>query len=150
MRLKSNPSVSYQRLLNKGFKPTNQDILGTIGDKSDLWLQLHQFIEDNYDFKKELAFYSKNYGWTVRYRKSKKTLVSCFPEKGAFSVLLVLGKKEANKVELVRDELNENFLSVFDETEQLHDGRWLWIRILTQQDLDALIKVIQIKKRIRK
>jgi hypothetical protein len=150
MTLKINTSISYERLLNKDCTPTNQDILDTIGDTSDLWLKLHRFIEVNYDFNKELAFYSKNYGWTVRYRKSKKTLVSCFPEKGAFSVLLVLGKKEAHEVELIRDELNKNFLSVFDKTEQLHDGRWLWIRILTQQDLDVLIKVIQIKKRIKK
>ncbi|MCP4312147.1 MAG: DUF3788 family protein [Bacteroidetes bacterium] len=42
--------------------------------------------------------FSKNYGWTVRYRKSKKTLISYFPENGAFSVLLVLGQKEADKV----------------------------------------------------
>lgn len=141
--------MSYERLLNKNNRPTNQDILDTIGDKSDLWFGLHQFIENNYDFNKELAFFSKNYGWTVRYRKSKKTLVSCFPENGAFSVLLVLGRIEADKVNQVREELNENFLSIFDETEQLHDGRWMWIRILTQEDLKSLIKVIKIKRKIK-
>jgi len=70
-----------------------------------LWLSIHQFIEDHYDFNKELAFFSKNYGWTVRYRKSRKTLISCFPENEAFSALLVLGKLEAEKVNQVRDKL---------------------------------------------
>jgi len=142
--------MSYERLLNKCCIPTNQDIIETIGEKSDLWLEIHKFIADNYDFNKELVFFSKNFGWTVRYRKSKKTLVSCFPESGAFSVLLVLGRIEADKVNQIREELNGNFLSVFDETEQLRDGRWLWIRILNQHDLESLIKVIQIKRRIRK
>jgi len=140
----------YERLLDKSCTPTNQDILNTIGNKSDLWLNIHQFIEGNYDFNKELAFFSKNYGWTVRYRKSKKTLISCFPEKGAFSALLVLGKAEAEKVNEIRTELNESFLSVFDNTEQLRDGRWMWIRILKQEDLDGLIKVIQIKRKAKK
>ena len=139
--------MPYERLLDKNYKPTNQDIIDVIGDKSDYWLKIHKFIAYNYDFNKELAFFSKNYGWTVRYRKSNKTLASFFPEKGAFSVLLVLGRVEAEKVNLIRDELDENFLSVFDETEQLHDGRWLWIRILNQEDLDSLIKVIKIKRR---
>ncbi len=142
--------MPYERLLDKKCIPTDQDILETIGDKSDLWLSIHEFIENNYDFDKELAFFSKNYGWTVRYRKSKKTLVSCFPEKGAFSALLVLGRAEADKVNQIREELNEEFLSVFDNTEQLHDGRWMWLRILTRQDLDSLIKVIQIKRRVKK
>jgi len=65
----------------------------------------------------------------------------------AFSVLLVLGKAEAEKVYQIRDELNENFLSIFDATDQLHDGRWLWIRIKSNKDLDSLIKVITIKRK---
>ena len=142
--------MPYERLLDKKCIPTGKDILETIGDKSDLWLSIHEFIENNYDFDKELAFFSKNYGWTVRYRKSKKTLVSCFPEKGAFSALLVLGRAEADKVNQIREELNEEFLSVFDNTQQLRDGRWMWLRILTRQDLDSLIKVIQIKRRVKK
>lgn len=142
--------MSYERLLNKINRPTNQDILDTIGEKCDLWLSFLQFIEDNYDYNKELAFFSKNYGWTVRYRKSKKTLISCFPENGAFSVLLVLGQAEADKVNQIRKELNENFLSIFDDTEQLHDGRWMWIRILNGEDLETIIKVIQVKRKIKK
>jgi len=137
----------YERLLNKSCTPTSQNILDTIADKAGLWLNLHGFIANNYDFKKEVAFFSKNYGWTVRYRKNKKTLVSCFPENGAFSVLLVLGKVEAEKINQIRDELNENFLSIFDATDQLHDGRWLWIRIKSNKDLDSLIKVITIKRK---
>lgn len=140
----------YDRLLNKQTKPTELEILEFIGNKSEYWIEIHKFINLNYNFNKELAFFSKNYGWTVRYRKSKKTLVSCFPENEAFSVLLVLGKDEANKVELYREELNENFLSVFDETEQLRDGRWLWIRIHNKQDLDSIIEVIKIKRKPKK
>jgi len=142
--------MAYERLLDKNSQPTNQDILNAIGKRSNLWLSIHQFIHDNYDFDKELAFYSKNYGWTVRYRKGKKTLVSCFPEQGAFSVLLVLGRAETEKVKQVRETLNQNFLAVFDNTKQLHDGKWMWIRILNQEDVNTLIKVIQIKRKIKK
>jgi len=142
--------MQYQRMINKSCIPTNQNILSTLGDKSDLWLKMHEFIANNYDFNKELVFFSKNYGWTVRYRKNKKTLVSCFPENGAFSALLVLGKKEVEKINQIREELNENFLSIFDTTDQLHDGRWLWIRIKSEEDLESLIKVILIKRKSKK
>ncbi len=142
--------MPYERLLNKCCVPTTKDIIESIGVKYPLWSELHTFITDNYNFDQELAFFSKNYGWTVRYRKNKKTLVSCFPENGAFSVLLVLGQKEADRVNQIRKELNKNFLSVFDKTEQLRDGRWMWIRIHHREDLESLKKVIQIKRRIKK
>lgn len=139
--------MSYERLLNKQSIPGEQEIIDLMGDNAMYWVEIHDFINQNYDFEKQLAFFSKNYGWTVRYRKSKKTLVSCFPENGAFSVLLVLGRAEAEKVNQIRDELCKSFLEVFDTTEQLRDGRWLWFRVLKQQDLDSLIKVISIKRK---
>lgn len=142
--------MRYERLLEKQEIPSEDKILHFIGNKAKYWLQIHEFIEENYDFEKQLAFFSKNYGWTVRYRKSKKTLVSCFPEHNAFSVLLVLGRTEAEKVNKIREELCQSFLEVFDTTEQLHDGRWLWFRVLEQQDLDSLIKVIKVKRNPKK
>lgn len=62
----------------------------------------------------------------------------------------MLGRKEAEKVNQIRNELNKNFLTFFDQTEQLHDGRWLWIRILNNEDLESLIKVILIKRKPKK
>jgi len=142
--------MAYERLLDKSHEPTPNYINDWLGEKSDLWETIHDFISRGYDFDKELAFFSKNYGWTVRYRKAKKTLASFFPEKSAFSVLLVLGKDEAERVNQIRSELDKDFLTVFDNTEQLHDGRWLWIRILNQDDLGSLIKVLMIKRKTKK
>jgi hypothetical protein len=142
--------MAYERLLDKSNEPTHNDIKNWLGEMADLWETIHDFVSQNYDFNKELAFFSKNYGWTVRYRKAKKTFASFFPEKSAFSVLLVLGKEEAEKVNQIRTELNKDFLIVFDNTEQLHDGRWLWIRILKLDDLDKLIKVLMIKRKTKK
>lgn len=142
--------MAYERLSDKSNQPTHDDIKNWVGETLDLWENIHDFISQNYDFNRELAFFSKNYGWTVRYRKAKKTLASFFPERSAFSVLLVLGKDEAEKVDQIRSELDMDFLTVFDHTEQLHDGRWLWIRILNRDNLDSLIKVLMIKRKPKK
>lgn len=141
--------MAYERLYDKSKEPTHNDIINWIGEKADLWEMIHNFISQNYNFNKEIAFFSKNHGWTVRYRKAKKTFASFFPENSAFSVLLVLGKDEAEKVNLIRTKLNDNFMTVFDNTEQLHDGRWLWIRILNQTDIDTLIKVLITKRKTK-
>ena len=137
----------YQRLLNKDKSPSKEEIVKIIGEKSYLWLEIHKFIEENYDFTPELVFFTKKYGWTIRYRKSGKTLGYFFPENGAFSVLIVLGKKESEKVNFIESKLNVKVKAVFKNTEQLHDGRWLWIRVLTISDVESIKLLLQAKRK---
>ena len=47
----------------------------------------------------------------------------------------------------MKDQLNENIKMIFDNTEQLHDGRWLWIRILSESDLDSLKVLMSAKQK---
>lgn len=141
--------MSYERLLDKGHRPSEEEILNTI-DQTAAWLDLRQYIEENYDFASELAFFAKKYGWTVRYRKSGKTLCSLFPENGAFSALVVLGKKEAEKALAMLDEFGPEVRTVLENTEQLHDGRWLWIRVLSVGDADDVKRLLRLKRRPRK
>ena len=56
--------------------PTDSDFEKTIGPQFNLWADLRTYIESFYEFVPEITFYGKKYGWTVRYRKSGKTLCS--------------------------------------------------------------------------
>ncbi len=141
----------FSRMTEKTHKPTEEEIVSFIGEQAkDAWLDIRQFLEDNYGLVPETVFYGAKYGWTIRYRKSGKTLCSLFPEKGGFTVLIVLGKKEAEKAFLIRDELSSKIRKLLGDTEQLHDGRWLWIRLLTANDTDDVKKLLQIKRKPKK
>lgn len=131
--------MSHQRILDSNVRPSGVEIENTIGDNSFLWSEMRKHLEENYDFVPELMYYGKKYGWTIRYRKGGKTLCSLFPEKDAFTVLIVLGRKEVEKTHLMIDKLSsEEVRSLFENTEQLHDGRWLWIRVLTKDDIESI------------
>jgi hypothetical protein len=140
--------MQYQRLLNREAKPTTEEIAKIIGKKSYLWIEIHKYIEENYNFTSELVFWTKNYGWTIRYKKGSRTICYFFPEKEAFAVLIVLGKKQAENVDLTR--LNTKIKSVFRDTEQLHDGRWLWVRALTKSDVESIKVLLNAKQKLKK
>ena len=140
--------MQYQRLLNKEEKPTTEEIIKAIGKRSSLWIEIHKYIEENYNFTSELVFWTKNYGWTIRYKKGGRTICYFFPEKEAFSVLIVLGKEQAEIVDLTR--LNTKIRSVFQNTEQLHDGRWLWVRALTKSDVESIKVLLNAKQKLKK
>jgi len=140
----------FRRMIDKTKKPTEQEIMSFIGERAkEAWLDVKLFIEDRYGLVPETIFYGAKYGWTIRYRKSGKTLCSLFPEKGGFTVLIVLGKKESEKTRLILDKLSSKIRKLLGNTEQLHDGHWLWIRLLTTSDTDDIKKLLQIKRKFK-
>ena len=141
--------MKYARMREKDSEPNQQHILKTIG-QTEHWECLLAYLEASYDISPELAFYGKKYGWTLRYRKSGRTLISLFPEEGAFSVQIVLGKKEVEETLAILDELNAYNRDLFKRTKQLHDGRWLWIRVLEATHVDDVKRLMQIKRRPEK
>ena len=136
----------FTRMLDNTHKPDSKEIQSFIGHPLNAeWLELEKFIDSNYDFKPETIFYGKKYGWTVRFRKNKRTFCSLFPEKTSFTVLITLRKKESESVLSMKDTLNPRIWNIIQESKQLRDGRWLWIRILTKNDLIDVKKILTMK-----
>ena len=141
--------MSYERMLNKECKPTEKQMLELVGKKASLWSDLREYLASGYDHVPELDFGGDKYGWSVRYRKSGKTLVTLFPESGGFTALVVLGKKEIVKAEAVLDKLSMKVRKLFRETNQLHDGRWLWLRPTSKADLESIKMLLNAKRRAK-
>ncbi len=141
--------MKYERMLDKSVQPTEAEIIAAVGERAELWTRIHEYMALHYDFASELKFYAKKYGWTLRYHKSGRTLCSFFPEAGAFSVLIVLGGKEAAKVEAIKARLNANVRSVFEKTEQLRDGKWMWVRVLEESDIESIKLLLSAKRKPR-
>ena len=141
----------YSRMIDKEHKPTEKEMVSFIGEKAkESWLETRRFIEDNYEILPDTVFYGAKYGWTIRYRKSGRTLCSLFPEKGGFSVLIVLGRRESEEALSIRNELSSRIYELLENTKQLHDGRWLWIRLSTTSDTDDIKKLLKIKRKPKK
>jgi hypothetical protein len=137
----------YARLLDSTRRPTEASILTTLGTRgSVLWKQLRVFLKVNYDYKPELLFGGRKYGWCYKYRRKNKTLCVLFPEMKAFTVLVVLGKQEIMQFEKIITRFNENTRRLFKSAHQYHDGRWLYKRVLNKSDLRDVITLIRIKR----
>ena len=135
----------YKRLLNGELAPDADQIKQTIGKDALLfWNDIWNYIQDAYEINPELVFYGQKYGWCYRFRKGSNTLCTMFPENGSFTILITLGKKEIDKLDFKN--LSEYSKNIFNNTPQLHDGRWLWIRVL-KADVISDIKLLLKSKR---
>jgi hypothetical protein len=142
--------MSFERMLDKETPPTPESIAAYIGKEAvAAWDDIIVFLDENYNFTPEAVFGGKKYGWAIRYRRSGKSLCALCPEKGAFTVLIVIGPKV---IEQLAD------LSVFSPgvaatisgAHQYPDGCWLWLRVLSRDDTNDIKRLLQIKKKPRK
>ena len=132
---------------DKDQKPSSRQISQILGAGKPLWDRLLKFIASNYQIPPELSHGGKNYGWNLWYRRSGKTLVSLYPQDGHLVAQVVLGSAQAK--EAMELKLGRNVRQAFDSAPQLHDGRWLFIRVRSERDAKDVEALLQIKKRPR-
>lgn len=126
-------------------KPVDEDFEKRVGKKAKLWRELRGYISKYYDHEPVLSVGKKEYDWTIRYRKSGKTLVTLSPEENDFCVLIVLGKEEVERASSAQ--LNTFVKNTFTKAKQYHDGKWLFIRPRNKQDIESIKTLLTIKRK---
>lgn len=125
--------------------PTPAEIAEALGLSAPLWDRLTSFVANAYGIDPTHVPPSRNYGWDVKYRKGGKTLVSLTPDEGRFTALVVLGEKETQAVRGL--DLGEHVRGVFESARQLRDGRWLFIDVASERDVEDIEKLLAVKRR---
>ena len=138
-------------MLDKSVEPTDEDMLKTIGPgAAGAWQDIHTFLHENYDHVPVKKHWGKKHGWAIQYRRSNKTLATLAPETGAFTALLIFGKKEVEKIAGQADQISPAVMEMIDNTPQLHDGKWVFIRLIDDTYVEDIKKLIRIKRKPKK
>ena len=139
----------YSRLLNPEIIPDNKSILKFIDNENIIndWITLNNFINDNYNLDRKILFQGKNYGWAVQYKKGKKTIITMFPERRSFTVLLIFGKVEIEAIVNKKKDISNSTFDKIEKTKQYHDGKWVWLKYHDNKLIDDIIKLIKIKRK---
>lgn len=131
--------------VDKERQPRMREIVASIGAKRKLWERLARFIAENYRIKSDFAFYGKNYGWALRLRKEGKALLSVYPGKGAFTIQIVLAPALAEQASSLQ--LGKNVRKVLESAHEFPEGRWLFIRAESEQDVRDVEQLLALKAR---
>ena len=134
--------------MDPGHAPTDAEIAASLGPAARFWDALTTQLAGAYGIEPTLVPPSRNYGWDLKYRKGGQTLVSLTPDHDSFTALVVLGAKET---EAARElDLGEHVRAVFEEARQYHDGRWLFVSVASERDVDDVMRLLRLKRRPRR
>jgi len=134
-------------MLNKQEVPTFDDLIRHSGDCGNLWLQLDKGMEEKYNVSKQIRFpYGKKYGWSVKYSIKNKHICDVFAENGAFTALFQVSTKA---IETVYAELGTYAKDIWEDKSPCKGGGWIAFRVLNQEQLQDLEKIIHAKATVR-
>jgi hypothetical protein len=147
-KIRSN-NFPFSRLLNPEITPDDVSILRFIDDKKvkNTFTHLLSFLKNSYNLDRKILFGVKKYGWAIQYKKSKKTIVTIFPERKGLTVLLIFGKSELEEINNKKKVFSRNVFEKIKNTKQYHDGKWMWLRMESDNYIDDVIELIKIKRK---
>ena len=90
-----------------------------------------------------LCLLRKELRMALRFRKAGKALLSMYPGEGSFTVQIVLGETPASKASSPR--LGKNAKNVLESARQFPEGRWLFIRVSSKQDIRDIQQLLLLK-----
>ncbi len=139
--------MAYERLLERDHQPDYDTVRKNIGKEVlPIWDKVCYHLSENYpDYEPELIYYNPQHGWAYRYRKEAQQLCLLFPERGAFSALLILNEDEETRALEKVNYFNARIREVLNQPSSLPNGRWLWVRLEDHTDFVGLKMLLEIK-----
>lgn len=113
----------------------NKDMLDRISEETMRFIR-GKYLLDEIGDKKE-----------VRFKHGKKTIFNIHFHEDKYVFQLVYGKQEREKFELLRNNFSLSIQKIYDETEVLHDGKWMFIDVDTLERLEEVKELIKIKRK---
>jgi hypothetical protein len=138
----------HERFLDKNAPPTEETIDAALGVRArKVWRAVAGYLEEAYGVEPDLGFTGGTYGWRFRYRKGGRTIGALYPEKGSFTVLVVLNTKELDELGPDYDTLSEPLQSVIEGAASYNEGKWCWIRMPGGAMLDELKRLFALRRK---
>lgn len=97
--------------------------------------------------KIEYSACSMERGWNVKFKKSGKSLCTIYPREDYFTVMVVVGRKEKERVEELLPGCTQQIREVYDRTQEGNGQRWLMIDLEDKDEVyDDVFRLIQIRR----
>ena len=112
-----------------------------------MWNKLTDAIDLLYDVDR---IWNKGFGtWKIeyKYRRGGKTLCTFYAKENVANILITYGKAEREKFEKIKESVSKQLQDIYERTETLHDGKWLWIPLDNEIRVEDIIEMLKIKRR---
>lgn len=112
-----------------------------------VWQEIQGYIMANYRMETSWDVGRKAGTYEYKFRQGSKTLCALYARENGFGFMIIFGKAEREKFEVVREQFSAYIQTVYDNTHQYHDGKWLMFDVADDSHLSEIKDLINIKKK---
>jgi hypothetical protein len=125
-------------------EPSADELRQVLGRSSDRWNELISHLEaDQAPIDAGWTFAGAKWGWSLRLRRKKRTILYMTPCSRHFLVGFALGEKA---VAAARESgLPDSILEVIDQARKYAEGRAVRLEIRSKKDVEAALRLAAIK-----
>ena len=136
--------MALSALDDKTVEPVAGELAKVLGPSEELWYDLISRMEASYGPLSEAwSFSGAKYGWSLRLRRKKRTILYLIPQNQAYLVGVVLGDRALSL--LRRDDLSPDILLLIDEAPRYGEGTGFRIPVTSSADCTDIEIVIEAK-----
>lgn len=131
--------MEWNELYPKITQPSTENMADFIGGNGKkLWTSLLDYAQSAYGVKPKL-FYSGcsgKPGWNIKLQKSGQSFGTLYPEKGFFTVFIVISYKLDGMMDMLKDELSLEMRELYAAAQDyMKMGKWMMFPVQSETDL---------------
>ena len=83
----------------------------------------------------------------LKFKQGQKTILTIYIHDDRYTFLIIFGKKERECFEIQRSDFPKYIQDYYDNSKTYHDGKWMFIDVRMLEQLEAVKRLILIKKK---
>lgn len=136
--------MALSALDDKDLVPTPGGVEGVLGPAIGAWRHLNTTIADAYaPVSESWNFAGAKYGWILRLKRKKRTLLYLTPQEGRFLVGMILGDRALGVLD--RGGLSPTVLELIEAAPRYAEGTGFRIPVADVADCDAIETILRAK-----
>jgi len=136
--------VAFSAFADRSQEPQSPELHKVLGRSGARWNELVKRIEAAYaPLAVTWGFGGAKWGWTLRLKQKKRTVLYMTPRERHFTVGFALGEKAVEAARAVP--LCDSVLTLIDEAPRYPEGRGVRIEVRTKKDLESVIRLAEVK-----
>jgi len=129
---------------DKSHPPAEKDLTAVLGKAHGLWLKLQKYIESKFaPISAEWGYSGKAYGWGLRLKTDKRTILYMTPCRDCFLASFALGEKAVSAAK--GSKLSPQVLDLIDRAPRYAEGRGVRLEVRSASDLRQIELLAGIK-----
>lgn len=130
--------------VGKTEKPTAEEVSAVLGSSAKTWKQLVDWLAEEQGVAvQEWKSVSLKYGWSLRLKLKKRTIVYLSPCNGCFGVILILGLRAMKAAR--QSNLPKTVAKVIADAPRYTEGTGVRLIVKGTKDLAAIRKLVVVK-----